>query len=108
MKLKIKEQDLCFKISDKEFAMLLDGHAIHTNIDVLDKALVVMISPESGGTMMESKLIVDEQGVSLRLLVSPEKLQELSDISPSRTGLQQETGNMSISLQVDMPEVCHV
>lgn len=107
MNVRIKEQNLRFKISEEELDALLDKHPVHAKVKLLDKTLVATINPTGHGEFMEPKLVLDASEAYLNLLISPLQLQALSDMGPSRDGLKQKTGDLFIALQVDMPEACH-
>jgi hypothetical protein len=107
MNVKIKNQDLRFKITEEELSTLLAGHLVHTKADMLDKTLVASINPAGRSEGMEAKLVLDESEAYLNLLVPSAQLQALSDMGANRDGLKQKTDTLSITLQVDMPEACH-
>ena len=109
MNVRIKNQNLRFKISEEELSVLLSKHPVHAKVDLLDKTLVVSINPAGQSEALEPKLVLDksEAYLSLSLSVSPAQLQALSDTQPSRDGLKQKSGDISVTLQVDMPEACH-
>jgi len=107
MNVRIKNQNIRFKITKEELSMLLEGHIIHTKVELLDKTLVISINPTGSGKVMEPKLVLDQSEAYLNLLVSSAQLQTLSDMGVNRDGLKQKTSNLSITLQVDMPEACH-
>lgn len=108
MNIRIEEQNLRFKISEDELFLLLDRRSIHERVQIMDKTLVVTISPDKDNEGIEPKFVINEFEASLNLYVSPEKLKELSNISPSKNGLCQEIGGLSLTLQVDMPKACHL
>ena len=102
MNIKIKEQNLRFKITEDELNSLLSGHCQHVKVTMLDKTLVVVINPQGRSEAMEVKLIQDHNEVYLNIFVPPEKLQELSDIGRNRKGIETNIKNLLISLQVDV------
>lgn len=107
MNVRIKNQNLRFKISEEELDLLLDKHPVHAKVELLDKTLVVSINPAGKSEVLEPKLVLDKNEAYLSLSVSLEQLQALSDMQPSRDGLKQKSGELSVTLQVDMPEACH-
>lgn len=107
MNVKIKEQNLRFKISEEELTNLLDGRPIHTKTTLFDKTLVVSLNPNGRGESMEPKLVLDQSEAYLNLCVPPADIQALFDLGKNRDGLRQEINGVSITLQVDMPEACH-
>lgn len=104
MKVRIEEQNLRFKISEEDLNTLLEGHCLHVKNSLLDKTLVATINPQGQGTALEPKLILDDGEAYLNLLISPARVQELSDLGRSRVGLYEEVGGLSVSLQVDLRE----
>ncbi len=104
MNVRIEEQNLRFKISEEELAMLLGGHPVHTKVALLEKTLVATINPKGAGKSMVPKLVLDDTDVYLNLLVPPLSVQELSEMGRSRVGLQQDIDGMFVSLQVDLRE----
>lgn len=107
MNVKIKNKNLRFKISKEELIVLLDGHPVHTKVGLLDKTLITTINPNARGEEMTPKLVLDKSEAYLNLSISPTQVQALSDMHPCRDGLKQKAGDVSITLQVDMPEACH-
>lgn len=107
MKLRIENQNLRFKISEDELKYLLEGYPVHTKVILMDKMIVAIINPTGRGGTMEAKLVLDFHDAYLNLLVPPLMVQELSDMGKSREGLKQNIGDVSVSLQVDMPEACY-
>lgn len=106
MNVKIQNKNLRFKISEKELHLLLNENPIHEKVELLHKTLVVSINPNGRGVAMEPKLILDEKDAYLNLCVPLTQVQELSDLCPNRDGITQEISNVSVTLQVDMPEAC--
>jgi hypothetical protein len=102
MNVKIKDGAFQFKITEEELNTLLNGQCIHMEVKVMDKALVVTINPRSRESIVTSKLVVDDGDVYLNLLLPPLKIQELSDMGRSRAGLEQQVGDLSATLQVDL------
>ena len=102
MNVRIENQNLRFKISEKELTQLLDGHCVHTKIVLMDKTLIVCVNPTGHGAKMEGKLVLDQSEVYLNLLIPPSHIQELSDMGRSHAGLEQDIDGMAISLQVDV------
>ncbi len=102
MNVKIKDRAFQFKITEEELSTLLNNQCIHTEVKVMDKALVVTINPCGREVIMTSKLVIDDGDVYLTLLLPPQKIQELSDMGRSRAGLEQRVGDLSIVLQVDL------
>ncbi len=107
MNVRIKNRNLRFKISEEELNSLLGGSPVHAKVEMLDKTLVTSINPAGSNDLMETKLILGEEEAYLNLLISHAQLQNLSDMMPDPIGLKQKTGNLSITLMVDMPEACH-
>ncbi len=107
MNVRIEGQSLRFKITEEELNALLDGHSVHVKVELLDKILVATINPAGRGENMEPKLVLDDNEAYLNLLISPSQVQALSDMSPSREGIRQKAGDISVTLQVDMPEACY-
>ena len=107
MNVKIKNKNLRFKITDDELNVLLSGHAVHEKVELFDKTLVIIINPNGRGEAMEPKLVLDEREAYLNLCIPQAQLQALSDLCPDREGITQKTGDISVTLQVDMPEACH-
>ncbi len=102
MKVRIEDQDLRFKISEDELSALLSGRYLKVKTQVMDKSFVSVIASEGAGDEISLKLISGKDETCLRLLVSPARLQELSDMGRSRSGLQQEIDGVSVFLQVDV------
>ena len=107
MNVRIKDQNLRFKITKEELSALLAGHLVHAKIEFLNKTLVTNINPAARSEEMEVKLVLNENEAYLNLLVSIGQLQMLSNMGANRDGLKQKTNKLSITLQVDMPEACH-
>lgn len=106
MNVRIEEQNLRFKISKDELGILLDGRTVHSKVALLDKTLVVSISPNGRNEVMESKLVLDKTEAYLNLLVPPSNVQTLFDLGENREGLCQEIGGLSVTLLVDMKGAC--
>ncbi len=102
MNVRIEEQNLRFKISEDELAMLLSGRSLSVRVGFAGKALIATIDPENVGEVMETRLSLDDNEVHLNLLIPPSSVQKLSDMGRSRTGLQQEVNGASVSIQVDL------
>ncbi len=102
MKIRIEEQDIRFKISEDELNTLISGHCLHIKTSFLEQTLITTINPQGVGKEMEPKLVLDKREVYLNLLVPSARIQELSDIGKSRSGLQQKIDGLSVSLQVDL------
>lgn len=107
MNVKIKNKDLRFKISGKELGMLVDGHPVLAKVELLDKTLVTTINPVDRGERMEPELVLDGNEAYLNLCVPRVQVQALSKMGPSRDGMTQKTGDVLVTLQVDMPGACH-
>lgn len=107
MNVRIKNQNLRFKITKEELITLLGGHSIYEKIVLLDKALVVTINPNGRGEEMKPKLVLDQEDAYLNLLIPPPNVRTLFDMGQSREGLVQEINGISVALQVDIPEACH-
>ena len=104
MNVKIKEQDLRFKITEEELNQLLDNHCLHLKVEFPGKEFVVTINPQEQGKDMEPKLVLDQSETYLQLVVPATALQDLSEMGRSRGGLKQQIGGVSVSLQVDVRE----
>lgn len=102
MNVKIKDRSLQFKITEEELNTLLKGQCVHVESKIMDRTLVVTINPRSRESVMTSKLVIDDGDVYLNLLLPPQKIQDLSDMGRSRAGLEQQVGDLSITLQVDL------
>ncbi|MBK7362556.1 MAG: hypothetical protein IPJ01_09700 [Micavibrio sp.] len=102
MNVKIENKSLRFKITEEELIVLMEGHCVHQEIVIMDKALIVVINPQGRGTGIEARLVQDKNEAYLNLLLPPSKVQKLSDMGRSRAGLQQQMENLSITLQVDV------
>ncbi len=102
MNVRIEEQKLRFKISEEELGTLLDGHSIHVSVTLLNKTFKVTINPNRLNDSMEGKLVLEQSEVYLNLLVPPSEIQALSEMGRSRCGLENQIGDLSISLQVDL------
>lgn len=102
MNVKIKDKAFQFKITEEELSALLNGQCIHAEVKVMNKALVVTINPRSSESIMTSKLVIDDGDVYLTLLLPQQKVQEFSDMGRSRSGMEQQVGDLSITLQVDL------
>ncbi len=107
MNVKMKNQNLRFKISDEELEQLLSGRCLHVTLALFGKRFVATINPAGRGETMETKLIFDDQDCYLNLLVPPFLVQEIADMGKNCEGLKQRVKGVSITLQVDMPEACH-
>ncbi len=102
MNVKIKDRSLQFKITEEELNTLLKGQCVHVESKIMDRTLVVTINPRGRESIMTSKLVIDDGDVYLNLLLPPQKIQDLSDMGRSRAGLEQQVGDLSITLQVDL------
>lgn len=102
MNVKIEEQKLRFKILEEELNALLSGKFLEQKIQILDKALIIIIDPKGEGDEFSPKLILDQDEICLRLLISSARLHELSDMGRSRKGLDLSVGGLYVSLQVDV------
>lgn len=97
MNIRIDGKGLRFKITDEELQYLLDGKGLEEILPIGSKALSVAIEPS--GTDGYLAAVYDED--TIRLVIAPEKLHELSAMERSREGLLQEGEKLTISLQVD-------
>lgn len=102
MNVKIEDRNLRFKITEDELNKLIAGQCLHLKTPILTKTLVVTINPQGRGDAMEARLTMDGSEVYLNLLIPSSKVRDLSDMGRSRAGLQQQAGDLSISLQVDL------
>lgn len=105
MNVKIKDKNLCFKITEDELAELRKSKHVNTTMNLSGKNFVVTINPQGKFTEMTSRLAIDQDDAYLILSVSLEKLEELAGMGRSREGLQQEIGGVVTSLQVDVRKV---
>lgn len=102
MNLRIKNKNLCFKITEEELNTLIDHKCLNIKICFPDKELIIMINPQGREPSMEAKLTHDQNETYLNLLVPPEKIIELSDIGRNKKGIETTIDDLSISLQVDI------
>lgn len=107
MNVRIEESNIRFKVTEDELKMLLNGRCVHTKVTLLDKTLVASITPKGTEKYMVPKLILDNTDAYLNLLISPLTVKELFNMGPSRTGLQHKIGGLSVTLQVNMKDICH-
>ncbi|MCE7887397.1 MAG: hypothetical protein DYH13_07840 [Alphaproteobacteria bacterium PRO2] len=102
MNVKIEDRNLRFKITEEELNKLMARQFLHLKTPILNKTLVVTINPQGRGDAMEARLALDGNEVYLNLLIPFSKVRDLADMGRSRAGLQQQAGDLSISLQVDL------
>lgn len=102
MNVKIKNQNMCFKITQDELKNLYLGKKLQTKINLLKEMLIVTIDPTGTIEEMIANINLDKNKATLNLQISPEKLKELSNMGRSRDGLQQNMDGVVISLQVDI------
>lgn len=98
MNIRIDGKGLRFKITDEELQHLLEGKLLEEILPIGSKALSVAVEP-SGTDGDKLEAVYDED--TIRLVIAPEKLHELSAMGRSREGLLQEGEKLAISLQVD-------
>lgn len=94
MNLKIEDQHLTFKIIQEELNTLLEQMPLSIETTLLS----VIISPTGQSKTIQSTLKAD----SLTLVISPELLQELSNMGRNREGITQQIDGLSITLQIDI------
>lgn len=97
MNVRIDGKGLRFKITEEELKHLLSGTTLEEVLPLGRRALSVVIDPV--GVSDELMAIYDED--TIRLVISPAKVQELADMGRSREGLAQSRDDLSVSLQVD-------
>ncbi len=102
MNVRLKNQNIRFKITQEELEKLLIGDCLHIDLNLLGKNLIALINPKGLSDIMESKLAVDERDIYISLIVPPDHVQKLADMGRSKEGLQQKIGNLTITLQVDL------
>ncbi len=102
MNVKIKEQNLCFKISEIELNTLLKGHSVHAKVVLLGHTMVIAINPNGENDRLMTKLVLDQSEAYLNLIVSHRLLKELESKGRSREGVHQIIDDVTISLQVDV------
>ncbi|MCF6344025.1 MAG: hypothetical protein L3J15_05020 [Devosiaceae bacterium] len=102
MKVRIEEDNIIYKISQAELDALLDGQDLQVKLKLLDKSFIAAIKGQLSDSFMQSELVLGEDEVNLNLLISQEKVQELSDLGRNKAGLSFNVDELNISLQVDL------
>lgn len=97
MNVKISSGKLRFKITAEELDLLKEGQTLKEILQIGRRKLSIVIGPVAASD--ELTVIYDED--SIRLILSPGKVEELLTLGRSREGLEQVTDNLTISLQVD-------
>lgn len=102
MNLKIDQNDLRFKISEEELNALLKGQSLSTEASIAKTvfAVTIAVNANESGVRIET----NERRVMLCLWVTPDQLKNLSDLGRSRAGLRQQSGDVCVTLQVDVRE----
>ncbi len=103
MNIRIKSQDLRFKISEEELTALLEGGAIREEVIFPGKVFTLMITPVTADRGdISPHMEIEKSNIHLNLLVSQKILQELADMGRSREGLRREVSGISVCIQVDL------
>lgn len=97
MNVKIDHTGLRFRITAEELTQLSQGETLRENLQIGVNQLKIAIISDPENTDLTA--VYEED--SIRLLVSPERIETLEKMGRSREGLIQERDGMILSLQVD-------
>lgn len=97
MNVKIDGEGLRFRLSEDELKTLLNGGTLQETLRIGRRTLGIAV--DSVGASDDLIAVYDEN--TIRLLVSPDKVRELSSMGRSREGLEQTAHGLTVSLQVD-------
>ncbi len=98
MNLKIKDAELCFKISKEELETLCAGEIVGAKVSLGTKMLSIKIALVENESFMK----VAMNNHFIQLLVPCEKLEELSDMGRNRDGVRDDQEGTTLILQVDL------
>lgn len=102
MNVKIDNQNIRFKISERELNSLLTKKPIQTKLTLTDNAFVTTIYPADESDVVQACFVQNENETHIKLYVPSSQLQGLLDMGRSRKGLEEIVNGLSISLQVDV------
>ena len=101
MNLRLGDNSLLFKITEEELLTLIGGFALEQSLALPGGPISVCIEP--GGDAERLDPVIDRgESVRIRLPVSRALLDMLRSLGRNRDGLQHQSGDTMVALQVDV------
>lgn len=101
MNLRLGDNSLLFKITEEELLTLIGGTPLEQSLSVPGGPISVRIEP--GGDRERLDPVIDRgEGLRIRLPVSHALLNMLRSLGRNRDGLQHQSGDTLVALQVDV------